>query len=366
MNGLPSMPAPSDPSAEGPRHRVLLVDDQQLIGEAVRRLLAGEADVDFEFCRDADAAIDTATTFRPTVILQDLIMPGIDGLDMVRRFRSKPETADVPVIVLSGRDQAVVKAELLSAGANDYLVKLPDQVELIARIRVHSLAYQRLLERNAAFAALEREQQKSERLLLNILPRQIAERLKNGEARIAESFPAATVLFADLAGFTGFSQQVDARHLVDMLDEIFSAFDGLAAFHGVEKIKTIGDAYMAVAGVPTPRADHAIAVAGMALGMLEAFRGLMAGRGLSLDVRIGMHSGPVVAGVIGTHKFIYDLWGDTVNIASRMESHGATGRIHVSQATRDLLDGRFVFEDRGEIAIKGKGTMPTAFLLGRA
>jgi class 3 adenylate cyclase/CheY-like chemotaxis protein len=354
------------------RHRVLLIDDQALIGEAVRRMLADQADIVYEFCRDAAAAPDVAAAFGPTVILQDLVMPGIDGLDMVRRFRATPPTANVPVIVLSGREDSVVKAQLLDAGADDYLVKLPDPVELIARIRVHSGAHHRLLERNAAFTALEqsladlgREREKSERLLLNILPGTIAERLKNGEATIAEHFPSATVLFADLAGFTGFSQQVDAQHLVGLLDEIFCAFDHLAGVHGVEKIKTIGDAYMAVAGVPVPREDHAEAMACMALGMLEAFRGVIDGRGLSLEVRIGIHSGPVVAGVIGRHKFIYDLWGDTVNVASRMESHGEPSRIHVSQATRDLLGPRFRCVDRGAVEVKGKGTMRTSFLVGR-
>lgn len=354
------------------KHRVFLVDDQAMIGEAVRRMLADQTDIAFEFCRDANAAADAATAFGPTVILQDLVMAGIDGLDMVRRFRSLPATAQVPVIVLSGKEEAVVKAQLLEAGANDYLVKLPDQIELIARIRVHSDAYRRLLERNEAFAALERsladlkrEREKSERLLLNILPEKIAERLKNGEASIAESFPCVTVLFADLCGFTEFSQQVDARQLVGMLDEIFSTFDHLARAHGVEKIKTIGDAYMAVAGLPVPRDDHAEAVAAMALGMLEAFRGVMRSRGLSMELRIGIHSGPVAAGVIGRHKFSYDLWGDTVNIASRMESHGEPSRIHVSPTTRKLLEGRFRFADRGEITVKGKGTMHTSFLLGR-
>ena len=360
--GDPVVSSSPDPTG----HRVLLIDDQAMIGAAVRRLLAGQSDIVFEFCQGSSEAMATAASFQPTVILQDLVMPGINGLDMVRQFRGLPATADVPVIMLSAQEEPAVKAQLLEAGANDYLIKLPDQVELIARIRVHSDAYQRLLERNAAFAALEEERHKSERLLLNILPQRIAERLKNGEATIAESFPSATVLFADLAGFTEFSQHVDAQHLVGLLDEIFSAFDHLAAEHGVEKIKTIGDAYMAVAGVPVPRADHADAMAGMALGMLDAFRGLIDNRGLSLKVRIGMHSGHVVAGVIGRHKFIYDLWGDTVNIASRMESHGEASRIHVSQATRDLLDGRFRFEDRGEVPIKGKGAMRTFFLLGRA
>ena len=353
-------------------HRVLLIDDQAMIGEAVKRMLAQQPDVAFEFCPEADAALDAALAFRPTVILQDLVMPGINGLDMVGRFRSVPETEQIPVIVLSAREEALVKAQLFEAGANDYLVKLPDQIELIARIRVHSDAYKRLLERNAAFDALEksladlkREREKSERLLLNILPEKIAERLKEGEASIAESFSCVTVLFADLCGFTEFSQHVDARNLVAMLDEIFSTFDHLARAHGVEKIKTIGDAYMAVAGLPIPRDDHAEAVAAMALGMQEAFRGVMKSRGLAMDLRIGMHSGPVAAGVIGRHKFTYDLWGDTVNLASRMESHGEPSRIHVSQATRDLLEGKFRFADRGEITVKGKGAMHTSFLLGR-
>jgi len=183
-------------------------------------MLADQADIVYEFCKDAGSALTVATNFQPTVILQDLIMPSIDGLDMVRKFRSVPATASVPVIVLSAREEAVVKAQLFEAGANDYLVKLPDKIELIARIRVHSDAYKRLLERNSAFDALERslvalkqEQEKSERLLLNILPQKIADRLKNSEATIAESFPAVSVIFAfrwryELAFIRGPSSQV--------------------------------------------------------------------------------------------------------------------------------------------------------------
>ncbi|MEX0671217.1 MAG: adenylate/guanylate cyclase domain-containing protein [Pirellulales bacterium] len=354
------------------RHRVLLVDDQAMIGEAVRRLLASEPDIAFEFCRSAEAVLSVATAFLPTVILQDLVMPGVDGLDMVRRFRADAALAEVPVIVLSAREEPVIKARLLDAGASDYLVKLPDRVELIARIRVHSDGYQRLLERNAAFAALEqsladleREREKSERLLLSILPAKIAERLKDGEATIAESFPAVTVLFADLCGFTEFSENVDPQHVVGLLDEIFSTFDHLANAYGVEKIKTIGDAYMAVAGLPVPRPDHAEAMALMAIGMQEAFRGVIRNRGLSLELRIGINSGPVTAGVIGRQKFAYDLWGDTVNIASRMESQGEPSRIQVSPATRALLDGSFRFANRGEVPIKGRGSLLTSYLLGR-
>ena len=377
-----SAPSSTAPSASAPinhavgpaidGHRVLLIDDQPMIGEAVRRLLADQADISYCFCREADKAFETAEQFRPTVILQDLVMPGIDGLDLVRQFRRRDATAQIPVIVLSATEEAATKAELLEAGANDYLVKLPHQIELFARIRVHSEAYKRLLERDAAFTALERsladltrEREKSERLLRNILPDTVAERLKNNLGTIAESYPSVSVLFADLCGFTTFSQHVDASQLVDLLDDIFSAFDHLANAYGVEKIKTIGDAYMAVAGLPEPRDDHAEAVAGMALGMLEAFRGVMRNRGLSMEVRIGIHSGPVVAGVIGKHKFSYDLWGDTVNTASRMESHGEPSRVHVSEATQLMLKDRFRFADRGEMAVKGKGLQRTFFLLGR-
>jgi class 3 adenylate cyclase len=353
-------------------HRVLLVDDQAMIGEAVRRLLADQADIAFAFCKDAAKALSTAEEFQPTVILQDLVMPDIDGLDLVSQFRSHPGTEKIPVIMLSANEEAATKAQLLEAGANDYLIKLPHQIELIARIRVHSEAYKRLLERDAAFGALERsladltrEREKSERLLRNILPDTIAERLKNNVSTIAETYSSVSVLFADLCGFTTFSERVDASQLVDLLDDIFSAFDHLANAYGVEKIKTIGDAYMAVAGLPEARDDHAEAVAGMALGMLEAFRGVMRNRGLSMEVRIGIHSGPVVAGVIGKHKFSYDLWGDTVNTASRMESHGEPSRVHVSQGTYTLLQDRYRFTDRGKMNVKGKGMQQTYFLLGR-
>ena len=346
-------------------HRVLLVDDQKLVAAFVRRNLAAHPDFVFEYCGDADAATAAAEAFQPTVILQDLVMGAIDGLEMVRRYRAIPGTAAVPVIMLSATAEGAVKAQLLESGANDYLVKPPNEVELVARLRVHSEAYLRLMERNAAFAALEVEREKSERLLLNILPPAIAQRLKAREETIAESYAGVTVLFTDLCGFTEFSQHVEAHRLVEVLDRIFTLFDHLAADHGIEKIKTIGDAYMAVAGLPEPRADHAEAVADMALGLRDGFTRLMEDLGLDLKVRIGIHSGPVVAGVIGRHKFIYDLWGDTVNIASRMESHGQPGMVHVSQATRDLLEGRYEFVDRGEVAVKGKGMMRTSFLLGR-
>jgi len=205
----------------------------------------------------------------------------------------------------------------------------------------------------------------SERLLLNILPRSIAERLKRDEGRIAEAHDDVTVLFADVVDFTPFVERTDPARVVAVLDEIFSAFDRLAERHGLEKIKTIGDAYMVVAGLPVPRADHVEAMAEMALDMQTDLGRLCEPLGLDLTIRIGMDSGPVIAGVIGRHKFIYDLWGDTVNTASRMESSGLPGRIQVTAGTYERLRHRYRFEDRGEIEIKGKGRVKAYLLVGR-
>jgi class 3 adenylate cyclase len=205
----------------------------------------------------------------------------------------------------------------------------------------------------------------SERLLLNILPKAIADRLKRDEGRIAEAHEDVTVLFADVVDFTQFVERTEPARVVAVLDEIFSAFDYLAERHGLEKIKTIGDAYMVVAGLPAPRADHVEAMAEMALDMRADLARLCGPLGLDLAIRIGMDSGPVIAGVIGRHKFIYDLWGDTVNTASRMESSGLPGRIQVTAATYERLRDRYRFEERGEIEVKGKGRLMAYLLVGR-
>jgi adenylate cyclase len=217
-------------------------------------------------------------------------------------------------------------------------------------------------QRDAALRALDSEHARSEELLLNVLPAPIAERLKRGPGVIAEAHPAVTVLFADVAGFTPFVERTAPDAVIDLLDRVFSAFDELADRYGLEKIKTIGDAYMVVGGAPQPRPDHAEAVASMALDMLDAVRDLAMP---DLAVRIGIDTGPVIAGVIGRRKFSYDLWGDTVNTASRMESHGIPGRIQVTPAVEARLRDRFRFERRGPIDVKGKRSIVTFFLVGR-
>jgi adenylate cyclase len=217
-------------------------------------------------------------------------------------------------------------------------------------------------QRSEALAALRLEQAKSENLLLNILPRSIADKLKAQTQPIADQHESASILFADVADFTPWSERLPPAEVVGYLDHLFSHFDELAERHGLEKIKTIGDCYMVAAGVPTPRADHARALALMALDMLEAMHSDDGVGHLGLQLRVGINSGPVVAGVIGRKRFLYDLWGDAVNTASRMESHGTPGRIQITRATYDLLTDEFDCEPRGTIAVKGKGEVEAWYL----
>jgi class 3 adenylate cyclase len=212
----------------------------------------------------------------------------------------------------------------------------------------------------------ERERAKSERLLRNVLPEPIAARLRERDDRIAHAHAHVSVLFADIVGFTPYAEHVPPDSSVETLNELFSAFDALAERGGLEKIKTVGDAYMVAGGLPEPSPDHAVAIAEMGLGMLEAAARRTLHGGEPIRLRIGIDSGPVVAGVIGRRKFSYDLWGDTVNTASRMESHGVPGHIQVTERVRALLADRFVFRERGMVEVKGKGPMRTYFLVGRS
>lgn len=271
------------------------------------------------------------------VILEKLVLARVAGL-----------SADVRVITASKDIKARVRElgddELgkLSSDCNDLL---QTQEQLVGQIHA--------------------EQAKTEKLLLNILPGPIAEKLKNNNASLAEKFDEATILFADIVGFTPMSSRIPPEELVQTLNLVFSSFDRLAEKYGLEKIKTIGDAYMVAGGIPDRKPNHTIAIAHMALDMLTELKILSKGRTRALQIRIGIHTGPVVAGVIGTKKFLYDLWGDTVNIASRMESSALEDTIQCSTETYRILSERFVLEPRGEINIKGRGLMNTYFLQGR-
>ncbi|MEP7122132.1 MAG: adenylate/guanylate cyclase domain-containing protein [Byssovorax sp.] len=299
------------------------------------------------------------------LVLLDVMMPDMDGYQVLEKMKSDEVLRHLPVVMISARGDLDGMVRCLELGAEDYLAKPFNPVLLRARIGA-SLAQKQQRDRERFYVEqLRAAQEQSETLLLNVLPKAIADRLKLGESAIADYFPAVTVLFADLVGFTAYAARLAPATVVLRLNEIFSAFDQLAERHGVEKIKTIGDAYLAVGGLPVPRDDHAEAIAELALDMQIEVDRFNQRSGESIVIRTGIHSGPVVAGIIGIKKFTYDLWGDTVNTASRMESHGVPGAIQISETTRLLLDGKYLLTPRGIIDVKGKGLMETALLVGR-
>jgi class 3 adenylate cyclase len=299
------------------------------------------------------------------LILLDIMMPIMNGYEVLEHLKDNQSKRHIPVVVISARDDMNSVVRCIELGAEDYLTKPFNTVLLRARLnasldkkRSHDLQ-QRYLRQ------LEIEQERSERLLLNILPAPIADKLKNGHQVVADTFANVTVLFADIVDFTPLSSQLRPAELVALLNNIFSTFDRLAEQFELEKIKTIGDAYMVVGGLPTPRDDNAEAVASMALAMQEAISHFNRDNEQPFEMRIGIANGPVVAGVIGTKKFAYDLWGDTVNTASRMESHGLAGAIQVTDKTYEKLQGKFNFRLRGPIEVKGKGTTQAYLLLNK-
>jgi class 3 adenylate cyclase len=307
------------------------------------------------------------------LMLLDMEMPEMNGIEVLIAKNTVPKLKEVPTIVISATEQVDLAVKCIEAGAEDYLLKPPNNTLLRARVTT-SLEKKRLRDMDRILFArlqeekelVEIEKEKSEHLLLNILPGTIAGRLKAGEKTIANGHQIVSVLFADLCGFTKLSRKTSPADLVSMLNEIFTTFDDIVKNHGVEKIKTIGDCYMLVGGLPNPRDDHAQAVADTALEMVQALERINKNRDIDLAMRIGIHSGPVVAGVIGKIKFTYDIWGDTVNVASRMESSGLPGKIHISEQTMAELNSQFNLEERGMVECKGLGQVKTFFVNGRS
>ena len=341
--------------------RVLVVDDNAANRDVLARRLTREGHQAVTAANGA-SALELVASQEFDLVLLDLIMPEMNGFEVLRRLKATEHTSHVPVIVISALDELDSVVRCIESGAEDYLTKPFNPVLLRARISA-SLEKKRLRDREKKFIQdLEQERQRSDSLLLHILPQSVIDRMREGEKVIADRITDATILFCDLVGFTALSQELSADRTIEFLSRIFSAFDRLAVEHGVEKIKTIGDAYMAAAGVPEPQADHVLRIVTLAPRMLETVEAIAKETGLKLQARIGIHTGPIVAGVIGTHKFVYDVWGDTVNTASRMESHSLAGRIQISAATRAALGDRFEVEPRGLVDIKGKGLMETYFL----
>jgi adenylate cyclase len=343
---------------------VLIVDDMPMVLESLVALLEENGHA-VSTARTGAQALELVYTSTFDLIFLDLTLPDIDGLQVLQYLKGDMEWRHIPVIVVSGREDPESIVRCFELGADDFAFKPFNPVLLLARANTF-IEKKRFREKELSYLnQIQIEQAKSERLLLNILPLSIANRLKQGEDTIVDKFPEVTVLFGDLVGFTQLSSRLTPEELVGSLNEIFSSFDRLAEQHGLEKIKTIGDAYMVVGGLPRPQANHATAIAEMALDMQGVIARYNAARQTHLSIRIGINTGPVVAGIIGKYKFIYDLWGDTVNTAHRMESHAPPDTVQVTEATYELLRGRYLFLERGAIDVKGKGDMYTFLLVSR-
>ena len=299
----------------------------------------------------------------PDLILLDVMMPDLDGITVCRQLKDDPTTHMIPIVIMTALSAIEDRVRGIEAGADDFLTKPVDDRELLARIRT-ALKTKLATDTTAdELAAVERDQEKSEAVLRKVLPDNITRRLKEGEETITDSYEEVTVLFSDIVGFTTISHKRSSGEIVAALGQVFLRFDELVDFHGLEKIKTLGDGYMVVGGASKPLSNHTHATALLALAMLETSEELDLGEDLDLTMRFGIHIGPVVAGVLGSDRFTYDVWGDAVNIASRMESHSLPGRIQVSEPVYNKLRGAFRFESRGTIEVKGIGPMNTYFLI---
>ncbi|MBT8522924.1 response regulator [Polynucleobacter paneuropaeus] len=352
--------------------RVLVVDDSRTLRKFLIRELNQAGITRIDEATNGLEAVELLKLQSFDLMLLDMEMPELDGLDVLKIIKADSALSYLPIIVISGAEDFAKTVECIQIGAEDYLPKPFDPVLLKARVysslekkRLRDVDRERISELQHEKELLHIEQMKTEKLMLNILPKPIADRLKKGEKNIAGNYPESTVLFSDLVGFTKMSSEKTAGELVTLLNSLFTKFDQRAEDLGLEKIKTIGDAYMAVGGLPIPRADHADIVADMALGMFIDLQEFNTVHGMDLGMRIGINSGPVVAGVIGFTKFSYDLWGNTVNTASRMESTSLNGRVQISSSTQELLKSSFNIEERELIECKGLGKIMTYFLNGR-
>jgi class 3 adenylate cyclase len=340
--------------------KILVVDDKKPIREPLMLLLEIEGHTVIE-ASNGLCALERLASEPVDLVLLDIMMPQIDGFETLTQIKANPKLKDIPVVMLSAVDDVDSVARCISLGAEDFLFKPFNKTLLNARVNSslekkqwHDLEKEYTLQ-------IQQERQKSENLLLNILPKAISDRLKKDESVIADFFPEVTVLFADIVGFSTFANILPPHELITLLNSLFSRFDRLVDEYDLEKIKTIGDAYMIAGGLPVARPDHAEAVANIALSMLEELTDWNRTHP-PLQMRLGISSGPAVAGVIGLKKFAYDVWGDVVNVADRMQSHGIPNEIQVSESAFQLLNGRFNLSSRGLMNVKGMGEIPTYLL----
>ena len=341
---------------------ILIVDDNDDNRYTLQLLLETDGHERIASASGGNEAIAMMEKEKFSLVLLDMMMPDLNGDEVLKIIKGNPDTRDIPVVMISADTDAQRVSQCIEIGADDYLAKPFNATILRARIgaalRRGSL---RALE-TEYLAKLEQEKRHSESLLRNILPPEVASRLRNGESNIADHFDEATVIFADIVGFGKITARMKAYEIVGCLNHLFSEFDRLAEDVGVEKIKTIGDNYMACAGVPTPRAAHARIAAKLALDMIVATGRLQSRLPVPFTIRVGLHSGPVMAGVIGTRRFAYDVWGDTVNIAARVEAASQANRVLVSAVTAKLLSNDFDLDGPHKIETKEQRVLETFFV----
>lgn len=345
------------------KRKILIVEDDE-VNQLILAENLSEIGMDYDLAENGQIALDRVNSFEYDVILLDLNMPVLGGKEVLRRLKSSNRHNHIPIIVISAENDFKNIIECIEMGALDYLPKPFDPILLRARLK-SSLASRDLHEQQQIYMQMVKdEQRKLELLLFNMLPFTAAFRLKNGDNSISDYYEDASVLFLDIVGFTKYASSVNAEKVVNKLNSLFSEIDDLSRDYELEKIKTIGDSYMVAGGIPNPTPEHLFNIAKMSLHILK----LVSERRLrdwpELEVRMGIHTGPLIGGVIGKNKFTYDIWGDTVNLASRMESHGLEGKIQVSEKVKIRLGDKFEFESRGKIHIKGKGEMDVYFLVG--
>ena len=342
---------------------ILIVDDKEANVSLIDQMLRGAGYTSITSTTHSREVCELHRKNRYSLILLDLQMPGMDGFQVMEELKTIETDGYLPVLVVTA--QPDLKLRALKAGAKDFVSKPFELAEVL--IRVYNILEVRLLhlESNKLNSQILENSKASESLLLNMLPPVIAERLKAGPEVIADTFPEATIVFAGLHDFSRLTESMSAPDVVMLLNGIYSGFDAIVEKFALEKIKTIGDTYMIAAGVPQPNPNHAEASAEAALALQQEIVRHLAANGEPLSLRIGINTGPVVAGVIGKTKFSYDVWGETVNTAWHMQTYGSPGHIQVNEATYEKLREKYLFEDRGDFYVKDKGELKTYFLKGR-
>mgnify|MGYP001202572134 CR=1 FL=1 len=343
---------------------ILVVEDSPINQQILRNLLTKEGYA-VKLAGHGKEGLAMAAEERPDLLLLDILMPEMDGLELCRMLKEQPTTRDIPVIFISSLDNTADKLSGFAAGGVDYITKPFHPAEVLARISTHlklCRLQRQLAEKNRQ---LELEKQKSEALLLNVLPVRVAEELMEKGCCTPQHLPDVTVCFVDIVQFTSAAATLPPETLISELNDLFTAFDRIVEANHCERMKTIGDAYLYVCGLPEPNERHAQNAATAALEIIAYLTERNRTVGQQWQVRIGIHSGPVVGGIVGTKKYLYDIFGDTVNIAARLEALSEPMRINASNAVRHRLEQEFLFSCPAEVAMKGKGLQITSFLEGR-